>query len=296
MIQPQKTTRKGYGLFIFSAVIYTVGVLSFSTWSFFQQRTNLIAQVDQSLINATHATEQILGHVFIECAVEAHGVYDLNVASNKKNLDHFASDCRFERLGAIGYKKGETWTLTAGSENGQPSAGGLFLDLIGPSLSTTIQLLGASKDENIHIQTLTTSGNEELRVAIRYHSLGVDSGYALLVTRDTHDVKQLIHALAIRAVSIAAFLHVMAFPLILFYSRTRLQAGNEAAKLNIQLQQDFSKQKERETQLKDAIQDLERFNTLAVGREGRVIELKAEVNTLLEQMKRKKRYNVDHPE
>ena len=291
-----KTTRKGYGLFIFAAAIYTVGVLSFSTWSFFQQRTNLIDQIDQSLINATHATEQILGHVLIECAVEAHGVYDLDVASNKKNLDHFASDCRFEHLGAIGYKKGETWALIAKSESGQSPAGGLFFDLIGPSLSEIVQLLDTSKGENIHIQTLTTPENEELRVAIRYHSLGSDSGYALLVARNTHDVKQLIHSLAIRTAAIAAFLYAMAFPLILFYSRTRLQSGKEAAKLNIQLQQDFIKQKDREAQLEDAIQDLERFNTVTVGREGRIIELKAEVNTLLEQMKRKKRYNVDHPE
>lgn len=298
MSKVPRKKQNGYGLFILAAAIYTAGVIAFSIWSFFLQRSNLLEQVDQSLINATHATEQILGSVFIECAVEAETVYKLGYAANQQHLDRFAGDCQFERLGAIGLKKGTTWKLIAGSKYdrtvfGDPS---LFLNLSGSILSSSIQKLARSENETVWIQTMTTGENEERRIAVRYHSLGTEKGYALLVARSTHDVKQLIHALAIRTAAIALFLHVMACPLILLYSRTQKKAAQKAAGLNIRLQQDFAKQKEREAELEDAIHDLERFNNVTVGREGRIIELKAEVNTLLKQMERPNRYSTDHIE
>jgi hypothetical protein len=40
------------------------------------------------------------------------------------------------------------------------------------------------------------------------------------------------------------------------------------------------------------MEDLERFNRLTMGREHRMIQLKREINTLLEEMGREKKYRV----
>lgn len=285
--------RKRYGPFVLAAAIYTAGVVAFSVWLYFQQRTNLLTQVDQALLNATHATEQILGGIFIECAVETETVYELGYASNREKLNRFARDCQLDALGALGHKSTKTWPLIAG---GRFTENIHAQELLQSKVSTIVQKLAASKGKQIQMQTVRIEGGEELRLAIRYHANSDGTGYALMVARNTSNVNHLIHALAMRTMATGIFLHAMALPLILLYNRTKTKAARIMAELNAQLQQDVIQQKTREAELEDAIQDLERFNAVAIGREHRIIELKAEVNTLLEQMKRKKRYNIDHAE
>ncbi len=288
--------RASYGLFVIAAAIYMAGVVAFSFWSFFQQRTNLLAQVDQSLVHATYATEQILGDIFITCAVEIETVYELGYAANQKNLNRFAEDCHFDLLGAVGHKGAKRWALISGGKPNKAHTTDLFPDLIHSKLSSTLRALETAGKGSIQMQTVEFGECGELRVAIRYHPISADTGYAILVALQTRDVKQLIHTLAIRTIAIGVFLYAMAFPLILLYNHTQVKSARKTADLHAQLQQDFIKQKERETELEDAIRDLERFNHVAVGRETRIIELKAEVNTLLERMKQKKRYAIDHVE
>jgi len=282
--------RKRYGPFVLAAAIYTTGVVAFSAWSYFQQRTNLLTQVDQALLNATHATEQILGGIFIECAVETETVYELGYASNREKLNRFAGDCQLDIVGAIGHKSTKIWPLIAG---GRFTENIHAQELLQSKVSSLVRKLAASKGKQIEMQTVQIEGGEELRLAIRYHASSADTGYALMVARSTSDVNHLIHALAMRTMATGIFLYAMALPLILLYNRTQTKAARIMAELNAQLQQDVTQQKAREAELEDAIHDLERFNAVAIGREHRIIDLKAEVNTLLEQMKRKKRYNID---
>ena len=135
-----------------------------------------------------------------------------------------------------------------------------------------------------------------LRVAVRYEPIGSQSGYALVVARNIDYMDGLMRSQVFLKLANGVFLLVMAFPLIASYTRARAKSSRELAALNEHLQQDVEMQKKREEELKDAIHDLERFNSVAVGREGRIIELKAEVNTLLEQANRTKRYKGDHIE
>jgi hypothetical protein len=289
---------KGYGLFGMAAAIYTAGVVAFSIWSYFQQRTNLLAEVDRSLIHATHATEQILGGIFIACAVETGATYELGYAANQKNLNRFANDCHFDVLGAVGRKGAKQWELICGGKrNGAlpPDTPSLH-ELLLTTLFPMVDILADSGNGTIRMQTVEFDEYGELRAAIRYHPISADTGYAIVVARNTHDVNQLIHALAMRAVGMGILLYAMAFPLIVLYHFARARSSQETANLNTLLLQDFSKLKEREAELEDAIHDLERFNAVAIGRESRIIELKAEVNTLLEQMKQPKRYSIDHVE
>lgn len=88
------------------------------------------------------------------------------------------------------------------------------------------------------------------------------------------------------------FLLSMPFILIALYHRAKARNTHQMMEINTKLNSDFEKLKKHEGDLEDAIQELERFNAMAMGREQRILELKAEVNTLLQDMNRPKRYNT----
>ena len=282
-------------LFVLAAAIYMAGVVVFSGWSYFRQRDDLYAQVDQSLANATHATELILGTIFLECAVETESVHGVGYAANQAKLNHFAGDCRLDALGAVVRRGAETWTLIGGGREkglGSPE-NTCFLAPLPPDLSSIVLELASSGNGCIQIKTVQIEGLGELRLAVLYHATSSDAGYALVAARSTLGIDRLQRALAMRTLLISIFLYAMAFPLIALYNRTQKRTAGEMAELNTRLRQDMIQQKFRETELEDAIRDLERFNAVTLGRENRILELKAEVNTLLEQMKRKPRYSAD---
>jgi hypothetical protein len=262
------------------------------------QRTNLLAQIDQSLIHATYAAEQILGTIFIECAVATGNPFEVGLAANRKSLNQFARDCRFDLIGAVACKEGRLWRVIDGSSHQSriPPDSAHADELLQQGLTPLVLPLVANGRDAIRLQTLALDSRGEFRVALRYHPVTDETGYALVVAQSTEQLSSLLKALAIRAVGIGLFLYAMAFPLILLYNLARTRAQRETAALHERLQQDFSKLKERESDLEDAIHDLERFNAVAIGRESRIIELKAEVNTLLAKMDQQKRYNIDNTE
>jgi hypothetical protein len=55
---------------------------------------------------------------------------------------------------------------------------------------------------------------------------------------------------------------------------------------------DISERKKMDTELKEHVADLERFNRLVIGREERMIQLKEEINGLLEKLGGEKKYKV----
>jgi PAS domain S-box-containing protein len=55
---------------------------------------------------------------------------------------------------------------------------------------------------------------------------------------------------------------------------------------------DITKRKKMETELKQKMNDMERFHNLVVGRELRMIELKKEINDLLQQAGQEKKYKI----
>lgn len=286
--------QSGQRLFILAAFIYSAGVVAFSGWFYLRQRSDLYAQADQSLINATYAIEQVLGGISLECAVEMETVHETGYAANRVKLDNLADNCRFDALGAVVRKGAESWILIAGGKkNGLIAPDGIqFQAPLQPELSAVVLELAESGDNGLRLLTAQIGAYGEQRIAIRYHARSARTGYALVATRSTRGITLLLRALALRTLFASIFLYAMAIPLIALYNRAQAKTARELADLNTRLQQDFDQQKIREAELEDAIGDLERFNAIALGREDRIVELKAEVNTLLEQMKRKKRYTT----
>ncbi len=88
----------------------------------------------------------------------------------------------------------------------------------------------------------------------------------------------------------------LALPVIFLFNRIRIKASRKQAELNRKMQRDMEKLAKQDAELKDAMDDLKRFNALAAGRETRIIELKTEVNALLAQQDKAKRYNVEYVE
>jgi hypothetical protein len=293
----QKT--RAYSLFAFAAMIYTAGVVAFSVWSYDQHRNLLLAHIDQSLINATHATEQILGDIYIQCAVETESLHELGYAANKKELSQFATACDLDAVGAIAIKGTNLWPLVGGIEHDGiiPSREVLFKDPIqSQKLAEILHTIKDPSSQNYKIQNLEHEKYGLLRLAVRYEGISKDSGYALISMLNIDYINDIMRAQLIQSMVTGLFLLLMAFPLAALFHRAKLRTSRQMDELNALLRKDVEQRKARETELEDAIHDLERFNAVTVGRESRIIELKAEVNTLLEQMDRKKRYNVTHVE
>jgi hypothetical protein len=55
---------------------------------------------------------------------------------------------------------------------------------------------------------------------------------------------------------------------------------------------DISSLKKMQEELQERMEDLERFNRLTINREEKMIQLKEEINTILEQMGREKKYKI----
>lgn len=119
--------------------------------------------------------------------------------------------------------------------------------------------------------------------AILFYLLGLAT-YPIWI----HHEYPAVHALGGVCALLAASLLLM----WALYRYSQARTVRNIGRLNADLQQDIERQKVRETELQEAIQDLQRFNVLAVGRESRILELKGEVNALLEQMHRQKRYQA----
>ena len=88
------------------------------------------------------------------------------------------------------------------------------------------------------------------------------------------------------------YLLIMACILGVFYRRANKRHRKQQEEYKAQLKQELRGQKHRETKLEHAIKDLERFNAMAMGREQRILELKTEINNLLQEQDRPKRYNA----
>ena len=88
------------------------------------------------------------------------------------------------------------------------------------------------------------------------------------------------------------FLFAMAFTFLRLYRRARQSSLHQAEQYNARLKKEYQHLKQREKKLEEAVRDLERFSAMATGREQRILDLKEEVNALLQEHDQPIRYNT----
>lgn len=92
------------------------------------------------------------------------------------------------------------------------------------------------------------------------------------------------------------FLIIMAAVLVSLFRRAKLESTAQVDQKSAKLKRDLNKLEKRESELEKSIRDLERFNAVAMGREHRILELKDEVNALLQEQNKPNRYNTSETE
>jgi hypothetical protein len=68
--------------------------------------------------------------------------------------------------------------------------------------------------------------------------------------------------------------------------------ANDLEEINVKLLKEIAERKQAEQELKKRLYEIEIFYNASLGREGRIIELKHQVNELLVQLGKKKKYKV----
>lgn len=288
--------RKGdYSAFALAAIVYGVGVTAFCCWLYLTQRAIMLSHFDQNMHGAIYTVREILGTGNGRDLIR-EGRTDLPLyPQHQLRLDRYAGQCGFTALG-IAIREGDRiqYILSSkGMSDAEPSSSVPHGEPVAEDLAATIRDLAAKGGTNLVEFTLASPFFGDLRVALLYEPLTGESGYVFIAVKETGSIRRPLRTLAVHMAVAILFLLSMAVPLVVLFSRAQRNAALKLAELNSRLQADVTLQKSREAEMKDAIRDLERFNALTVGRENRIIELKAEVNELLQQTNRAKRYNIE---
>ncbi len=274
--------KRTYGSFAIAAMAYVAGVAAFSAWFYLQNRSSLLERDDRVLKDAVFSVREMIDPKRLATSAEHENTTNSPNAEIRNKLARYAKNCRLAAVGATASDGAETFSLVVGGAPSLPaSVGALGLDL------------AESTGGGLATLSLDDPKLGRIRVAALYLDEGAGAGVVYLAAMKTDHESGLLREQAIRAYVAGAFLLVMVVPLITLYNRAQKRAAKNLSEMNARLRKDVGQQRRREEELKDAIHDLERFNAVSAGRESRVIELKKEVNVLLEQLKRTKRYNID---
>lgn len=286
--------KSGYGTFIVAAAAYIVGVLLFAFWSYNAHRTALYGYIDKSLMNAAFTTEEITEEALLK-EIDENGA-DKNPAfiQTKGQLNRIARHGNFSAVAAGIVHQHDIAILISGTNSNDIKNQSIGEHIpMAPGLKGEILRMASGGQHDAALITAAHPSYGAERYAIIFKAINAYSGYVYIAEQERgHTQKQLADQM-LRSAAAALGMVVMAIPLITLFSRTQRSVAKNLSQMNSRLQNDMESQKSRESELKEAISDLERFNAVSAGRETRIIELKAEVNNLLEQMGKSKRYNID---
>lgn len=269
--------KRSFGPLVIASLIYVVGIITTVSWSNNSLQKLLIKQADQTLSNALASTREIITAETSNSGQALDLIDSPRHAACEKQLTRLATQGKFDLLGAQTLKN-NTNKILVSQHNKKRSS----------EIEAAISMQGMLNTKPIHFDTIKHSILGNIRIAIQK-----DENLKLIAAKQITGPNAPIHVLYIRHILSAILLMVLPIPMVILSQRTERKFSKKIASLNRQLQKEIEQQKLREHELKDAITDLERFNSVSAGRESRIIELKAEVNELLDQQEAPKRYNVD---
>lgn len=286
--------KSGYGNFVLAAAAYIIGVLVFSFWSYHAHRSALYDYIDKSLMNAALTIEEIVDQALLKNIEQNGSSIDPAFSKTKGQLNRIARQGNFCAVAAGVVHHEHITILISGSESPDMLDQSLNENLpISPDLEAQIHRMASGGVHDAALFTAVHPAHGAERHAMIFKAIDAHSGYVYIAEQQNGQIKQQLAGQMLRTAAAAFGMLVLAIPLIALFSRTQRSVAKNLSQMNSRLQHDVDNQKSREAELKEAISDLERFNAVSAGRESRIIELKAEVNDLLEQMDRNKRYNID---
>ncbi|MDF7799948.1 hypothetical protein P4C99_10765 [Pontiellaceae bacterium B1224] len=288
----KNNSRPKFSGIILAAGAYVTGVLLFSFWSHSAHQNTLLSQMDETLLNAAFSMQEIIGPDVVEGLLTS----SLETISEKqRSLTRLARHGSFSTVSIVTVRDGKIIPLISGSLSEEMMTADAMSAPIffPPGVKHELLTLATAGLDDSSLLTTTRPGDEKVRYAIRFHAEHPDSGVAFLVAQERRVIARALADQTLRLSAAGLGMLFLAIPLISLFSRTQKKTAEELSSMNARLQHDVELQQSREEELKDAISDLERFNAVSSGRETRIIELKAEVNELLLQLKRDKRYNID---
>jgi len=264
-----------------AAVLYIAGVGLFSTWSYRMHRNKLRNHCDNAQITSAHAVREILGNNADDCIAILSNTNSQTYANRKEQLNRYACQANLAAIVAIAEHNGTTHILSTGTTH----------SLISPS-----SLLDERKEktaQGLILKSITHPDTGHIRIAATQESGTNNSSLICAIAFEQKSTETELMHIAMEKILSGLVLLALAVLVVMLGKSAEHQISSEAVELNVRLKQDAELQKQHEKELKEAIQDLKRFNTAAVGRESRIIELKTEINNLLEEQNREKRYSVE---
>ncbi len=292
---PPEMKHRFYGRFAVVAALYTLGVVLFTAWAYFDHSRLLTERLDEKLSGALYACREIIDTDFLTRIKSTDNARSEDYRKSREKLSRYADLCQISALGAACYDgtnltsvisvNGQNTNFTAPEiQYGKPLPDGIHSAVLEqirrkPATPVTFEI---RHPEFGHI-----------RATLLYSEQTPKTGCVYFVIQHIDPLKQQLKHQVLRESLAGIFLLVLVIPLVILYNQTEQKNSRELSRLNARLQHDVSLQKEKAQELKDAINDLERFSSVAAGRESRVIELKKEVNELLDRLNEPPRYSAE---
>ncbi|MDZ8118174.1 hypothetical protein [Pontiella agarivorans] len=283
-----------YGTFILAAAVYVAGVILFSLWSFNAHSRALHNYVDKALVDAAFALEELLNCNALTELEQNASAENTEFVVASKQLERVALHGNFSAVLAGTVRQNQINIIISGSTESRSEQRSLAHELLlTEKLKNRILQMAAEGRHATEMFTTIHPAFGKIRYALIYKPDTPEQGHLYATAQESRHIEQQLGNQLLRMGIAAIGMLLLAIPLITLFNRTQRLAARHLTELNNRLQNDVDSQRAREEELKDAIKDLERFNAVSAGRESRIIELKAEVNDLLKELKRDKRYTID---
>jgi hypothetical protein len=289
--------KRHYKSFRLTVAICLIGVLTISALSYYIENQTLHKNMDRALEDAVFAVQEIVIDDNAAVRVLSGSTNAPAYLFYLEKLGRFLSRSRDVSFAGIATQKssGETFFLSSGMDSSNH-------ELPENIRSAVLSLPEAQQEEpqggpegNSHavIRHLYLPDTGKIHVVASF--VRTETGSTLIYYAgqqlDSLVSQQYAHLLLEGAKALFSIIAII-LSIVLYTAATKETLHGLNAR-NKKLEEDLQLLQGTEKKLREVIRDNERFNALTFGREERIIRLKSEVNQLLAQMQREKRYNVD---
>lgn len=289
--------QKHYKSFRHTVAFCVIGLLAISAISYYVANQMLLKNRDHALENAVFAIQEIIVDDHAAARVLSGSTNAPAYLSYKEKLSRFLSQSREISIAGVALYKSGNEVIFLAAETNAPGY------MLAENLRAALEALPAEEQQQprkepasgtqpgiFHLD-FSTAGKMHAAVSFVHMESGNTLIYYAGQPAEAFQSRQYAYLLLESAHALFSIIAIVLS--IVFYTEATKAKHEGLNARNKELQEELHLLQAKEKKLRDIIRDNERFNTLTLRREERVIQLKAEVNQLLAQMQREKRYNVD---